>query len=213
MYKAGRQEELFSEFLAYKIGRLLGLPMAEYETAGDFIKSLDFTGNAYVDFEPAIAIIGDVQDYIKIYDALRQISEEIAGQYVIMCYFDGIIYNMDRHEHNFGILRNSDTGEVLSLAPLFDHNIALISRGYPSHAPRDVLISDFTSLIRHANKPISVRKLTESELLTLARDIPFTPPVTQEVQHPYEFTAKYLISRQSALEEQNKDLLRFSSAS
>jgi len=213
MYKAGRQEELFSELLAYHIGKALGFPIAEYMTAGDFIKSRDFTESADVDFEPAIGIIGDTSDYIKIYDALCQINPAIAAQYVVMCYFDGLIYNMDRHEHNFGILRSSDTGEILSLAPFFDHNIALISRGYPKSKPNDALISDFTSLLKHTKKPICVRKLSESELLKLACKTQFTPPSTDDVPHPQEFIAKYLISRQSALESQNKDLLQLNTPS
>ena len=209
MYKAGKQEELFSELLAFKIGQALGLPMAEYRADSGFIKSQDFTDNARVDFEPALSIIGDISDYIKIYETLFPISETIAQQYVMMCYFDGLIYNMDRHEHNFGVLRDGDTGEVLSLAPLFDHNIAMISRGYPSRAPGDALISDFTELMQHTGKPLRVHRFSENELLSLARGIPFEPPATEAVRQPREFVARYLISRQKALEEQNRGLLRF----
>ena len=115
---------------------------------------------------------------------------------------------MDRHEYNFGILRNSDTGEIISLAPFFDHNIALISRGYPKNAPSDALISDFTALMRHIGKPIRVRKIAESEFLTLVNKISFEPPATENVAHPREFVAMYLASRQSALEAQNRELLQ-----
>jgi len=209
MYKAGRQEELFSELLAFHIGKALGIPMAEYEAVGAFIKSNDFTDNARVNFEPAASIIGDVQDYIEVYETLLNVNENIAAQYIMMCYFDGLIYNMDRHEYNFGLLRDGDTGEILSLAPLFDHNISLISRGYPSRAPGDALISDFTALMHHTGAPINIRRIGENEFDALVRDIPFNPPITDSVQHPCEFTARYLLSRQSALEAQNPDLLRF----
>jgi len=208
MYKAGRNEELFSEFMAYHIGKTLEFPMAEYESTEKFIKSRDFTNSADLDFEPAVSIVGDTSDYVEIYEALKQISEDIAEQYVLMCYFDGLIYNMDRHEYNFGILRNSDTGEIISLAPFFDHNIALISRGYPKNAPSDALISDFTALMRHIGKPIRVRKIAESEFLTLVNKISFEPPATENVAHPREFVAMYLASRQSALEAQNRELLQ-----
>jgi len=209
MYKAGRQEELFSELLAFRIGEALGLRVAEYEAAGAFIKSRDFTNNAGVDFEPIVSIIGDEPDYIKIYEALRAISENIAEQYVIMCYFDGLIYNMDRHEHNFGLLRDCETGDILSLSPFFDHNISLISRGYPNRAPNDALIKDFTALMRHTGSPIRVRRLAERDFLALTRGIPFEPPMTEAVPRPREFTARYLFSRQTVLGEQNRDLLRF----
>jgi len=83
MYKAGKQEELFSELLAFELGKLMGFPIAEYEPAGDFIKSRDFTDNASIDFEPAAGIIGDEFDYIKIYEALKDINADIASQYVL----------------------------------------------------------------------------------------------------------------------------------
>uniref|UniRef100_S0DG05 HipA-like C-terminal domain-containing protein n=2 Tax=termite gut metagenome TaxID=433724 RepID=S0DG05_9ZZZZ len=209
MFKAGKPEELFSELLAFRLGKLLGFPMAEYEAAGDFIRSRDFTENAGVDFESAAGIVGDEPDYIKIYEALRTLGENLAGQYVKMCYLDGLIYNMDRHEHNFGVLRDSDTGEVLSLAPFFDHNIALIARGYPSRAPGDALITDFAELVRQIGAPLCVRRLTEQEVLAEALGIPFDPPATDAVPDPKAFTARYLISRQAALEEQCRGLLVF----
>ncbi|MCL2151482.1 MAG: hypothetical protein FWH57_00740 [Oscillospiraceae bacterium] len=208
MYKAGKQEELFSELLAFRVGKLLAFPMAQYQSSGDYIKSRDFTDNAHVDFEPAVGIIGDSSDYIKIFVTLLAIDPDVAEKYVLMCYFDGLIYNMDRHENNFGVLRDCNTGRVLSLAPFFDHNISLISNGYPSNAPKDVLITDFTRLMRHIAKPIRVRKISEREFLALAREIPFEPPSTESVPNPRQFTAKYLWQRQTALEEQNQGLIQ-----
>ncbi|MDR2671566.1 MAG: HipA domain-containing protein [Oscillospiraceae bacterium] len=199
MFKAGKPEELFSELLACRVGAHLGLPLAAYEPAGDFIRSRDFTDNARVDFEPARGIIGDASDYVKIYKALRAVSETAAAQYVSMCYFDGLIFNMDRHENNFGVLRDSDTGEVLSLAPFYDHNIALVARGYPHRAPDDLLIRDFAALMEHIGAPLLLPRLTEASALALARDIPFTPPATGDVPDPRAFAAQYLIRRQAAL--------------
>jgi hypothetical protein len=207
MYKAGKNEELFSELLAFKVGHLLGFPMAFYEASGGYIKSRDFTDNAGVDFEPAAGIIGDEPDYIKIYEALRKISELAAREYVRLCYFDGLILNMDRHENNFGILRDSSTGTVLSLAPFYDHNISLIARGYPANKPGDLLITDFAELVRHIGKPLRFRKLDEGDLLDAINGITFEPPANDAMPEPRAFTAKYLISRQTALEEHGQGLV------
>ena len=49
---------------------------------------------------------------------------------------DSICYNMDRHTENFGLLRDVKTGAILSLAPNYDNNIALIAKGYPSDVTR-----------------------------------------------------------------------------
>ena len=37
-----------------------------------------------------------------------------------MILFDHIIHNTDRHERNFGVIRNPDTLEITGFAPLFD---------------------------------------------------------------------------------------------
>ena len=44
-----------------------------------------------------------------------------------MLVFDALIYNEDRHFGNFGLLRNSHTGEVIAPAPLFDNGLSLFS--------------------------------------------------------------------------------------
>ena len=53
-----------------------------------------------------------------------------------------------RHTFNFGILRDTDSGEIVGLAPNFDNNMALISRGYPKNIARknDLLITLFNEL-------------------------------------------------------------------
>ncbi|MEE3472623.1 MAG: hypothetical protein VZR24_18420, partial [Butyrivibrio hungatei] len=54
----------------------------------------------------------------------------------------------DRHTANFGLLRDQKTGEYISFAPCFDHNMALISKGYPEGEVRsDLLIRLFRELI------------------------------------------------------------------
>ena len=57
---------------------------------------------------------------------------------------------MDRHTENFGFLRNAHTGEIVSMAPNYDNNSALISRGYPNSTDRehDGLIRVFRDFIQ-----------------------------------------------------------------
>lgn len=40
---------------------------------------------------------------------------------------DYIIANTDRHDGNYGFLMDNTTGELFSVAPLFDHNLSLVS--------------------------------------------------------------------------------------
>ena len=46
---------------------------------------------------------------------------------------------MDRYTENSGLLRDNDSGEIIKLAPNFDNDIALISRGYPKNVKKTMM--------------------------------------------------------------------------
>ena len=151
MYKTATHEELFSELFIYKLGTRLNFNMAEYERGNKVIKTKDFTDNALVNFEPAFAFMGDNEDYIETLEKLKLICPDAIGDYVKMLFLDTICANPDRHTFNFGILRDTGSGEILGLAPNFDNNMALISRGYPKNitGKNDLLIRLFDELMEY----------------------------------------------------------------
>lgn len=150
MYKSGNKEEFFSELFISRLGYKLGLDMAYYELDGDYIRTIDFTEGASVNFEPMMSLTGDNEDYNDCFDVLYNISPDIAKQYLLLIWMDTICYNMDRHTENFGLLRDVNNGDIIKLAPNFDNNIALISRGYPKDISRrnDGLIRYFENFIK-----------------------------------------------------------------
>ena len=141
MYKKANHAEMFSELFIYELGKALGFNMAIYERGDGCIKSLDFTDDASVNFEPASAFMGDNEDYAEVVKALEGICPEAIPDYIRLIFMDTLCANPDRHTNNFGLLRDVKTGKLLGLAPNYDNNMALISRGYPS-APKsgDLLI-------------------------------------------------------------------------
>lgn len=148
MYKKANHSELFSELFVYRFGKALGLNMAVYERADGCIKTLDFTNGAAVNFEPAYAFMGDNEDYGAVIEKLRELCPEAIPDYIRMIFLDTVVINPDRHTNNFGLLRCCETGKIIGLAPNFDNNMALISRGYPSQ-PRagDLLIGLFNEVL------------------------------------------------------------------
>ena len=136
MYKNGNSEEYFSELFICKLCERLGLPTAHYELDGRYIRSKDFTNGAAVNFEPMRALVDDDEDYENCFNILYEISPDTAEQYLLLLWMDTVCYNMDRHTENFGLLRDVKTGRIISLAPNYDNNIALIAKGYPSDVRR-----------------------------------------------------------------------------
>ena len=148
MYKKASHDEMFSELFVYELGCALGMNMAVYQRGDACIKSLDFTEAARVNFEPASAFMGDNEDYIDVVKALEKICPNAIPDYIRMIFMDTICANPDRHTNNFGLLRDTQTGELIGFAPNYDNNMALISRGYPSKpGSKDMLISLFNELI------------------------------------------------------------------
>ena len=148
MYKTANHDELFSELFVCEFGKLLKMNMAVYERGKGVTKSLDFTDGANVNFEPASAFMGDNEDYEDVIVKLNDICPQAIPDYIRMIFLDTIVVNPDRHTSNFGLLRDINTGKLLRLAPMFDHNMALISSSTPKiRKSSDVLIDLFRDVI------------------------------------------------------------------
>jgi len=174
MHKKANHEELFSELFIYKLGSKLGFKMAEYKRGNGIIKTKDFTDNASVNFEPAFNFVGEDEDYIKTVDTLKTICPDAVGDYVKMLFLDTVCANPDRHTFNYGVLRNADTGDILGLAPNFDNNMALISRGYPKNITRknDLLIKLFNDLLQHDEAlKVHIPDLTEAVIKDVIKSV------------------------------------------
>lgn len=158
MYKNGNSEECFSELFICKLGEKLGLDMAHYELDGQYIRSKDFTDGASINFEPLRALVDDDDDYENCFNVLKKLSPDIAKHYLLLIWMDSICYNMDRHTENFGLLRDVHTGEILSLAPNYDNNIALIAKGYPTDVSRksDGLIRFFSEFLMSSDDALEM---------------------------------------------------------
>lgn len=138
MFKHGNIQELISEYYSYHFLKAMGANVAEYEIkystsdetgiTSTFIITKDFTNNAGADFEPFCNYYTDHDEPEYI---IPRLEEKLIKPYVMMTFYDTLLHNDDRHNQNAGVLRDSSTGKILSLAPYFDYNLGLISTGVP----------------------------------------------------------------------------------
>ena len=118
--------------------------------------------------------IYDCEDYIQTLETLKDLCPNCICDYVKMLFLDTICENPDRHTFNFGILRDINTGDVLGLAPNFDNNMALISRGYPKNIKRknDIFVSLFNELLEFDNRLKKyIPPLTEEIILKVIKSV------------------------------------------
>lgn len=171
MYKQGNENERFSELFISLLGKELGFNMAHYELDDKYIKSLDYTKHASVNYEPMHSYVCEDEAYQKSFEILYELNPEAAKDFVNMIYLDTICFNMDRHTKNYGVLRDVETGKVIGLAPNFDNNIALISRGYPKNIERfdDILIGLFTTFV--SNNEIAYKFYDEIKTEILCEEL------------------------------------------
>ena len=171
LFKQGNNNERFSELFIYLLGKRLGFNMAHYETDGSYIKSLDFTNDADVNYEPMHSLVAGDNSYEKSFSVLYELCPDAARDYVFMIYLDTICSNLDRHTFNYGVLRNTVTGDVLGLAPNFDNNITLISRGFPENLlyRKHTLINLFIRFI--SNNELARRYYEEIDQSVITKDL------------------------------------------
>ncbi len=198
MYKSGNDNQIFSELFIYHLGKELGFNMAKYEYDNGYVKTKDFT-DGKVNFEPIGSVMGDNEDYSDNFNYFMTLSKDIAVDYLKMLYLDSICYNMDRHTNNYGLLRNIETGKVISLAPNYDNNIALIANGYPKDVSRkkDGILRFFFEFLdsngtaRELFKTIDIPVITKGMIAECISKIP--------VKAESDFIIKFVLNGQEKI--------------
>lgn len=160
LIKKATELEKFSEMFVYRLGDYLKLNVARYlldDNRDDIILSEDFTDDGRLIFEHMESLIGDVEDYVenvKLIESLDHVllscyNKDLVQDYLDILFMDTICMNVDRHTQNYGFLRDLSNGCVLSMAPNFDNNLSLVSRGVNEkigHSPQR-MISDFIEVL------------------------------------------------------------------
>lgn len=156
LYKKGKDNEIYAEYFVYLLASNLHMNIAKYELDDSYIRSINFADK--YNFEPMFSFVGDNDDYLKVFNCLLSINKQIAIDYLKLLWFDTIVYNIDRHNQNYGILRDRHTGKIISLAPNFDNNMALY--GYFNGVSNTSLeVESIKPLIKFINSNKEVKDL------------------------------------------------------
>lgn len=119
--------EPYSEFYTSQIARELGLEHVDYglRKHNDRICSIcDAFTSEDVGYLPFAGVGLQSNTLRAVLDKFENYG--LRKNAINMFIFDAVIFNEDRHKGNFGFIIDNDTNEVLGMAPLFDHNIAML---------------------------------------------------------------------------------------
>lgn len=186
LYKKGNERQIFSEMFCSYFAELINLSSVAYELDGEYIRCKNFS--PYMNFEPMAALAGDNDRYDYVFNILCGIREDLARDYLKLILFDSIMNNIDRHNENYGLLRDPESGTILSLAPNFDNNLALIATTERLNSPsKDGFIKVFTDFIkknevaRSMLHEISIPDIDLDDLRLIALQIPIRIKNLEEI--------------------------------
>lgn len=136
LYKGGTEGfanagmEPYSEYFAAQLAGALGLDAVVYgldKWKGKLASTCPLLNTQDVSFVPFWQAAGQ-SAFPKSLAAGLAMGEGVFETMRSMIVFDALICNTDRHAGNYGCLRDNRTGEILGMAPLFDHNLSLFAR-------------------------------------------------------------------------------------
>ena len=90
-------------------------------------------GVAFVPF--GFAVPSEQFKRMNLRDALAffaRLGESELEKFKSMLVFDALVFNEDRHMGNYGVMRDSATGEIRGMAPIFDNNMSLFAGAMPN---------------------------------------------------------------------------------
>lgn len=130
LYKSGSDTyeiEPLSEYLASQVAEILCPGAVQYDL--DFYHGrLVSRCRLFTSEEYGLVKAGDLEIRDRTLQAVLDYFEGIGcgDAFRRMCVLDALILNTDRHLGNFGVLVRNDTMEIVSAAPVFDHNRTLL---------------------------------------------------------------------------------------
>lgn len=128
LLKKENPREAFSEIFTSEFARNLGFRSVQYayDEKNSSVVSKDFTNEGNLCLEEAAGIIGeDHDDFEKNYQVFSEMRPGFAEEYQRLLFIDAVCMNYDRHSYNYGVMRDPDSGEIISMAPNYDNNLSL----------------------------------------------------------------------------------------
>lgn len=140
-------KEPYSEYLASQVALRMELDAVRYDLDvwnGKLCSTCELFSSKKTAFVPfGFAVPSERFRTMGLRDALAfyaRLGKDELEKFKSMLVFDALVCNEDRHMGNYGVLRDSATGTVSGMAPLFDHNMSLFAGAMPDEVRVDWML-------------------------------------------------------------------------
>lgn len=198
IYKKGTDKEYFSELFIEQLCKFFEFDTAHYEYDDGFIRSKNFADK--YNFEPMSSLMGNDDTFEHVFNLLYEMNINYAKDYLKIVFMDILVNNVDRHNENYGFLRDKKTGKIIKMAPNFDNNLALVSReSLDPNMYRSGLATLFIKfLAKNKNasnliKEIRIKTLTKEVVEAIIKNIPVH--IDEDITTPILKRFNYLIDK------------------
>ena len=168
LYKGGSSgaanagNEPYAEFYAAQIAEAMGINAVSYGL--DRWKGiLASTCKLFTDIDTSYVSMGRLFRNVTLKKCMDFCSEReaFAEQLKSMLMFDSLICNEDRHFGNFGVLRDNHSGEIIAMAPLFDHGLGLFAQAFSTELQSAEALFEYANRFSPFYDNISVKDICE----------------------------------------------------
>ena len=146
------------------------------------------------------SLMGNDDTFEQVFNLLYEMNINYAKDYLKIVFMDILVNNVDRHNENYGFLRDKKTGKIIKMAPNFDNNLALVSReSLNPNMYRSELATLFIKFIaRNKNasnliKEIHIKSLTIEVVESIIKNIPVH--IDEDITTPILKRFNYLIEK------------------
>lgn len=168
LYKGGSSgaanagNEPYAEYYAAQIAEAMGINAVSYGL--DRWKGiLASTCKLFTDIDTSYVSMGRLFRNVTLKKCMDFCSEReaFAEQLKSMLMFDSLICNEDRHFGNFGVLRDNHSGEIIAMAPLFDHGLGLFAQAFSTELQSAEALFEYANRFSPFYDNISVKDICE----------------------------------------------------
>lgn len=125
-------KEAYAEYYMAQIAEVMEFDYVSYDLKmfhNQLVSSCPIFTNENEGFVPMYYLLRDNDRKLKGLNLLKALREVYNDEVKLgdMLLFDSLIYNIDRHLGNFGMIVDNDTGEILRPAPIFDNGYSMLN--------------------------------------------------------------------------------------